>query len=79
MRSRAHLRSQARDTGLGLTAGVAPLPGSAANREPPPASLQRRRLRVGAAAYFSDMFGSPAAFRPVPEIVHVPPFGVPAL
>jgi hypothetical protein len=25
------------------------------------------------------MFGSPAEFKPVLEIVHVPPFGVPAL
>ena len=26
----------------------------------------------------SDMFGSPAEFRPEPDVVHVPPLGVPA-
>ena len=38
-----------------------------------------RRIVLHSAAQCSDMFGSPAALRPVPEIVHVPPFGVPAL
>jgi hypothetical protein len=27
----------------------------------------------------SGMFGSPAEFSPVPDVVHVPPFGTPAL